>query len=111
MSYDPEYYQNNKDRFKKNFERYKRTPQYKENLKWNKLKYKYGLTKEQYTEMKIKQQNLCAICECEKPLVVDHCHKQNKVRGLLCDACNRGLGCFRDNSHNLISATNYLIKR
>ena len=43
-------------------------------------------------------------------LVVDHCHKTGKIRGLICDSCNVGLGRFKDNIDNLKNAIKYLEK-
>ena len=71
---------------------------------------KYGLTVEQYEEMFQKQDGKCKICK--KPssywLVVDHNHKTNEVRGLLCHRCNRALGMFRDDAELLAEAIRYL---
>jgi len=72
------------------------------------LKRKYNLTIEQFEQMKEKQNNLCKICNSSNKLVVDHCHKTNKVRGLLCNECNKGLGFFRDNRKFLDIAIQYL---
>lgn len=69
---------------------------------------KYNLTLQKYQEMNLSQKGKCLICGLEKFLVVDHCHKSNKVRGLLCDSCNRGLGFFHDSIENLKSAIKYL---
>ncbi len=74
---------------------------------------KYGLEAHAYVKMLEDQNNLCAICECdnnEKPLVVDHCHSTNIVRGLLCNNCNTGLGFFKDNTYSLRRAIKYLEK-
>jgi hypothetical protein len=78
----------------------------------------FGLTVQEYGEILNRQGNVCAICH--KPgtggngiirkLVVDHCHKSGFVRGLLCGACNRGLGFFRDNATALESAASYIRK-
>ena len=94
---------------------------YKKNIKKfyaRHLKIQYGITPEQYNELILKQNNLCAICnEPEsskdrngniKKLSVDHCHKTGKVRRLLCNQCNKGLGCFKDNTELLKKAINYL---
>lgn len=50
----------------------------------------------------------CVICGSEEKLVIDHDHKTNKVRGLLCSHCNRGLGHFRDDPILLEFAAQYL---
>lgn len=56
----------------------------------------------------------CAICGATKSpgrkrsLVLDHCHKSFKIRGVLCDPCNKGLGDFRDSVDLLRAAIAYL---
>ncbi|MFN9951760.1 MAG: endonuclease VII domain-containing protein, partial [bacterium] len=71
------------------------------------LRKNFGLSMDEYEEMLAKQNNLCAICEkpetfihhqTKEParLAVDHCHKTNKVRKLLCKSCNTALGLFKD---------------
>ena len=50
----------------------------------------------------------CVICGSEEKLVVDHDHKTGKVRGMLCNHCNRGLGHFRDDPMLLEFAAQYL---
>lgn len=80
------------------------------------FKNKYGITCEERDAIIAEQGGLCAICGSDDPggrwgaWHTDHCHQTNKVRGMLCDACNRGLGFFRDNTAFLISAVKYLEK-
>lgn len=50
----------------------------------------------------------CDICSEPAPLVVDHCHSTGKVRGMLCQHCNRGLGHFRDKPAVMAKAIEYL---
>jgi len=81
----------------------------------------YGVTDEDYSDMLEAQDYSCAICgiserdyrdKYNKSLAVDHCHTTNKVRALLCEWCNKGLGHFYDNPDLLRKAANYLeIKR
>ena len=76
---------------------------------------KYGITADEYFEMLNEQENTCALCDREhagelKRLAVDHCHKTGKVRGLLCEACNRALGMFHDDVERLFKAIDYLTK-
>ena len=39
---------------------------------------------------------------------IDHDHATGKVREVLCNDCNRGLGSFKDNAKFMLSAINYL---
>lgn len=74
----------------------------------------YGLSEAEYTERISGQGNLCAICRQKdemKVLCVDHDHATGKVRGLLCNNCNVGLGNFRDNPKILESAIAYLLEK
>jgi hypothetical protein len=50
----------------------------------------------------------CVICGSNEKLVVDHDHKTNKIRGMLCNHCNFGLGHFRDDPMLLEFAAQYL---
>ncbi len=73
----------------------------------------YGITREKYDEMVKQQNNLCAICKkpddvLDRELCVDHDHKTNKIRGLLCTHCNTGLGQFKDSITMLETAVDYL---
>jgi hypothetical protein len=80
---------------------------------------KYGLTLDQYNALLSAQSGVCAICANPetardhrhsrvRSLVVDHCHKSGRVRGLLCGACNVGLGKLRDSADVLRAAIAYL---
>lgn len=71
--------------------------------------WKYGLTLEQFRQMEERQQHLCRICREKRPLVIDHDHDTLRVRGLICDGCNKGLG-FLDSVQLLESATRYLVE-
>jgi hypothetical protein len=61
-----------------------------------------------------KQGGSCAICKCAidatptRNTHVDHDHATGVVRGILCQACNKGLGLFHDSSDALIRASDYL---
>lgn len=50
----------------------------------------------------------CVICGSNETLVVDHDHRSGKIRGMLCNHCNRGLGHFRDDPTLLEFAAQYL---
>lgn len=63
--------------------------------KKERLKYKYKITLNKYNRILSDQDNRCAICQEELiKSCLDHCHKTNKVRGILCQHCNSGLGYF-----------------
>jgi hypothetical protein len=71
---------------------------------------RYGISDEAVREMTARQNNACAICGVTNVLLhVDHCHSDNKVRGMLCAACNHGLGLFHDDLVLLKKAREYLL--
>lgn len=73
----------------------------------------YGISNQDYLNMLNNQNYKCAICNVDqsslsRKLNIDHCHKTGKVRGLLCNTCNRALGYFHDSIYNLKKAMEYL---
>lgn len=76
------------------------------------LKYRYGMTEEEWDQMLEVQQGLCAICGKDPGdrLCVDHDHKTGKVRGLLCRGCNAALGKFYDDPDVVMRAASYLLE-
>lgn len=86
-------------------------------LRANNLRRYDGLTISAYDAMLAEQGGVCLICETAetqkragvlRPLVVDHDHVDGPVRGLLCSACNTGLGYFADSPSRLRAAADYL---
>lgn len=85
------------------------------------IKSHYGLTYDDYLCLLEAQDYKCAICGCDEfennwtsrkiPFSVDHCHENNKVRGLLCDNCNVLLGHAKDDVNILQNAIKYLWKQ
>jgi len=58
------------------------------------IKYLYGITPNDYNQLFQQQNGCCAICgkhqsKLKRRLDVDHDHKTDKVRGLLCNYCNK----------------------
>jgi len=80
--------------------------------RWRRIEKEYGLTKGLFEELKERQVNCCAICARlftdDSKIHIDHCHKTNKVRGLLCGPCNQALGLFQETTAILKKAQDYL---
>ncbi len=74
------------------------------NVRDTQLKKHYGITLADWEAMYLAQGGVCAVCKATETdkssryanLAVDHCHTTGKVRGLLCNACNRAIGFLRD---------------
>lgn len=73
---------------------YRRSYYLENKEKWDSVRFlRYGLTRVDYEQLLKNQNYRCKICtvlntETPKGLVVDHDHKTNRVRGLLCNICN-----------------------
>lgn len=77
------------------------------------LRYRYGITLEEYNRMFDAQKGCCAGCgihqsELGKPLYLDHDHVTGEPRGLLCHNCNTVLGHVNDNKNILQNLLSYL---
>lgn len=75
----------------------------------------FGYTEEKYAELLRAQHGVCAICDTPpakgEHLVIDHCHvggPNGRLRQLLCQSCNKGLGNFGDNPSTVDRAAAYL---
>ena len=82
----------------------------------------YGITEDEYLALLKRQGGRCAICRADKPNIatkswyIDHDHSCCQgprscgrcIRGLLCQACNTGIGYFRDQPDLLKAAMDYL---
>lgn len=76
----------------------------------------YNMTVEEYNILFDGQEGRCAICgihqdDFKERLSVDHNHATGKVRGLLCNDCNRMLGGSKDSVESLTKAIEYLNRK
>jgi hypothetical protein len=76
---------------------------------------RFGITPKLWNVLIARQQNKCAICK--RTFVrtdfslrpnVDHDHKTNKIRGLLCNSCNRGIAFLKEDITILNNAIEFL---
>ena len=121
-------YQDNKDLYKKRArERRLKNPEYfrEADRKWR-LKYpdkakamdrnsackrQYGITFDQYKELKKRQNDLCYICQKlpeKRGLHLDHSHQTKKIRKFLCMNCNSVIGHCKESIIVLQKIIDYL---
>jgi len=85
-----------------------------ESIKREKLRSSYGLTDEELDELFKRADGSCELCETSfgddsatRP-VIDHDHREGRVRGLICGNCNTGLGFAGDSSDVLRNLADWL---
>lgn len=113
LAYSKKYKELNKEKVKKRIKKYKKLdPNYyrKINLKKN-----YKISLQEFNKLSKNQNNKCAICllhknKLKRGLFVDHCHKSNKIRGLLCGKCNASIGLMNENIFIFKNAIKYLMQ-
>jgi hypothetical protein len=99
--------------------KHKDNPKYQEMIVKSRLKHRYNITLEEYNNLVIKQNGVCAICKepetsidprnkRKRILSVDHNHQTGQVRGLLCILCNQAIGMLKEKSDNFLNASKYL---
>lgn len=84
------------------------------------LKHRFGLSLEDYVRMLAEQGGACAGCGLSeerllrngKPqsLSVDHVHETGRIRGIVCNGCNRAVGLAGDDPKRLLAVRNYLLR-
>lgn len=113
------YYQKNKAHITKRVKTYIKNSRVKQLIsqrdRQRHLRLNYGLTLEDYSNMAKLHNHSCAICKkhqsnFKRLLSIDHCHKTGKIRGLLCNDCNVGIGRLGDDINLLNAAIDYLEK-
>ena len=91
-----------------------RSEQARKNRAWHYNLRRYGLDEYDYEAMLKRQGGACAICGTADPgagrehFSVDHDHRTGRVRGLLCNSCNKGLGSLGDTADAVARALAYL---
>jgi len=102
-----------KDYLKKNKKKVKKWSKKWRDSNWRKIKdlrlrHTYGITLDDFDQMSLNQNYKCKICKSSKELHVNLCHKNGKVRGLLCNTCNRAICLLKDSVDTLTNAIEYL---
>lgn len=71
---------------------------------------KYNVSADHVMSMLTDQDGKCGICakDLDESLCVDHCHGTGRVRGLLCNPCNSGIGLLGDTVEAIEAALRYL---
>jgi hypothetical protein len=108
--------------------RYRHSPEYMREWRKNNplksylynIKAKHGITKKEYDKLFEESNGLCSVCRKPeqlqwkdgsiKRLALDHNHKTGKIRGLLCNGCNRALGYIHDDPDIARQLAKYLEK-
>lgn len=113
--YHKKWYKENKERLIVGGRKYRAG--HKENCKKRELRRGYGLTLTDYNKKFIEQDGVCAICKMPEThiikgkltmLSIDHDHKTNKVRGLLCRKCNCAIGLLGEDVTRILNSARYL---
>lgn len=88
----------------------------RDHIREYKRQWQYNLTPAQYQHLLEKQSFKCASCGVNfatlsaDAISIDHCHKTNKVRGILCRSCNLALGLMNDDLVKIRKLAKYIAK-
>lgn len=78
------------------------------------LRWKFGITADEYDAMLRAQGGGCAVCgdtrvpSHQKFLSVDHDHETGAIRGILCSGCNTALGLLGENPTRMVRLARYV---
>ena len=70
----------------------------------------FKLSEEEYNTLINRSQGKCEVCAADMGAkrCIDHDHKTQKIRGVLCNKCNTALGLLDDNKATLKGLIQYL---
>lgn len=106
-----EYQIKNQEKYKHYSKKYEETNRERRRLQQRNNRYlrMFGISAVEYDEIFKSQNYSCKICKTtEADFNLDHNHKTNKIRGILCKTCNMALGLFYDNIEILEASIKYL---
>ena len=74
------------------------------------LKKRYGISLDDFNALVRSQGECCALClePLGDDMVIDHDHKTQRIRGVLHNNCNTGIGLFREDPKRLECALRYV---
>ena len=105
------YYRKNRDKILQRGRAHYRTERGRDVKRRGHFKQRYGITLEQHEQLYVIQNGCCKICGepvAYDKVCVDHDHKTNMIRGLLCNRCNTGIGLLGDTLEKIMRAVRYL---
>lgn len=80
--------------------------------RWIETRRNFGLEPGEVAAMLTAQANRCAVCRTADPgksaWCIDHDHRTGEIRGILCAACNKAIGFFRDSPESMRAAADYV---
>ena len=107
-AYQKEWTRKNKEKRERSAEAYRNN--HREVLRGRTIKSRYGISHDEYKKLFIVNP-VCELCNKRKSVHLDHDHETGKIRGVLCQPCNTGLGKLGDNIEGLEIALKYLKER
>lgn len=73
---------------------------------------RYDVDVDEFSRLYELNDGRCHLCcdelRADRSTVIDHCHATGRIRGLLCNRCNTGLGRLGDNEAGLLRALAYV---
>ena len=80
-------------------------------FKQHKINERFNISLDEYK--RLMEEDFCHICrktnQSNRDFHIDHCHKTNIVRGVLCSNCNTALGLLKENPDIILNALKYIV--
>ena len=107
-----QYYEANKEEIKAKVKARNRAHPEAKKLQY--IKARYNLTADEYSVLLSQTGGICPVCKkafgntkLRRP-VIDHCHRTNAIRGIICGKCNVSIGKLYDDYDTLLRAAEWV---